>query len=162
MRDIIKKILLLSILLSTLISAETCPDMNKLFGIIRELNNGLKINFCKNELGESQMAWLKTAALPQLLNKSFLGVEPPPNWQGLVDELFTDCYQKGDLCNQTIQSEFSQCAMGKLPFIMFQINPWMNDNCRQVNQAVIEHWQDKKSVIMKLYNEYNRKFITVQ
>lgn len=143
-------ILIVTTFLPLISLAEGCPDMRKLSQIGDELATAFKLDLCKKPIKLSKIEWLRINALPKLMNKAFLGVEPPPNWQGLADELIIGCYQTGDLCSEKVQSAFADCAMGKFPAIILQLSPWFADNCEQINQTLIQDWDSKKFLVMGL------------
>ena len=140
------------------VHAVDCPDMKKSFIIGKELMSTLNNDFCTKKFSGKNLEWLTQVALPQIMNKSFLGVNTPPNWRELINEVMTDCYKEGDLCSKTIQKEFTHCAIAKMPIILFQLAPWLSENCTQLNKTVIEHWQNKKPVVDKLVDEYLYQF----
>lgn len=90
-----------------------------------------------------QVQWISSTALPQIMNKSFLGVEPPPNWQILTEELMHDCFKEGDLCTETTQKQVVGCMQIKAPTILLQWGPWLAENCKTINKEVIEKWANK-------------------
>lgn len=142
---------------ASLLFAVDCPDMKKVKAIAKELNTVLNRDFCVRAVNNKQLEWIKNTALPQLMTKSFLGAEPPPGWSAMADEIIK-CYSHGDLCSRSVQEEFAQCAMSKMPVIIFQLSPWISQNCVQVNKSVVEHWSDKKPVVMTLIKEYLNEF----
>lgn len=131
-----------------------CPNFKKGLAIGRELMHEHKKEFCTKELNSKNLNWIIKSALPQIMNKSFLGVNPPDNWQALVNEVIFNCYRKGNLCSKPVQEEFAQCAIAQLPLILFQMAPWMSENCVKMNQAVIDNWQKRKPILEKLLTEY--------
>lgn len=154
------KYVLVGIILSfpSILNAADCPDMKKIALISKDLHSLFDEDFCVKEVNRIQINWIINTALPRLMNQSFLGVQPPNNWREITDEIVLDCYSTGNLCNKTIQDQFSQCAMAKFPVILFQLGPWMGENCIKMNQAVIERWQDKKLIIKDLIKEYKQSF----
>jgi hypothetical protein len=142
---------------ASILYAVDCPDMKKVKAIAKELNTVLNRDFCVRVVNNKQLDWIRNTALPQLMTKSFLGAEPPPGWSDMADEIIK-CYSHGNLCDRKVQEDFSQCAMSKMPVIIFQLSPWISQNCVQVNKSVVEHWANKKPVVMKLLKEYLQQF----
>lgn len=139
------------------LSAIECPDTKKVSSIIKELRQIIKEDVCVNEINGKQLEWISNTAIPQIMTKSFLGVEPPPNWRMMIDEITVGCYIKGDLCTKKVQEEFVQCTTAKMPIILFQISPWLSENCVKLNEALLKHWPEKKPIVLRLFNEFIQK-----
>lgn len=144
--------------LAALSHAADCPDMKKIIIIAKEFTTVFNKDFCVTSVNNKQLEWIRITALPQLMTKSFLSVEPPSNWRELADEILVNCYSQGDLCSPKVQEEFTKCAMTKMPVILFQLSPWISQNCIKVNNSVVKHWPDKRSIVMKLVKEYLDQF----
>lgn len=149
---------ILGLTISSFSWAMDCPDIKKAQVIIKELQTEIKTDLCAKEINEVHLQWIQNTALPRIMHQSFLGAEPPTNWPQLANELLLGCLVKGNLCQKDTQQRFSQCVMVKLPFILYQLGPWMDAHCKQVNRAVIEHWPARKPVIINLINEYRAQF----
>ncbi|MDI1351835.1 MAG: hypothetical protein PSV35_03555 [bacterium] len=141
-------------LISFTACAVDCPDVKKAQQIIKGLGHQYRQNWCTKAVNGEQLKWVHDKVLPQLMSKKFLGVNPPPYWQIYAQELTTGCYTKGNLCTPAVQQQFMQCAISKIPLIMFQLGPWMQDNCEKMNTAVIVNWQQRKPLIAQLIAEY--------
>ncbi|ASQ46579.1 hypothetical protein [Legionella clemsonensis] len=131
-----------------------CLNEKKLKAIAREIETSFEKNICANGIKPMQLQWLSTTALPQLMNKSFLGVEPPPNWQLLTEELMRDCFKEGNLCTETTQKQVVACLQIKAPTVLLQLGPWLAENCKAINNEVIEKWPDKKQKVLELIKEF--------
>ncbi|HRD69081.1 MAG TPA: hypothetical protein PK657_02955 [Legionella sp.] len=150
-------LILCCVLTST--SALDCPDMFKARLILKELSLSLNQDFCAREFNGEQLQWIRTTALPRMMTREFLGVTPPSNWREFVDEVMVACYHQGDLCTKAVQDQFGECVMARVPTLLFQLGPWMGENCIKLNEAVINKWQQRKPVVMQLINEYIQKFV---
>ena len=144
--------------ISTIGWAAECPDIKKARAIIKELAAEIKTDICAKEVNQNNLRWIQQTALPRIMTKSFLGVEPPTNWQQFANELLLGCLTTGNLCEKDVQQQFNQCVMIKLPFILYQLGPWLETNCKTINHAVIKQWPAKKALIRDLMNEYQQKF----
>jgi hypothetical protein len=138
--------------------AADCPDIKKMYAIVKEVSHTLNVNLCAREINGRQLEWLKNTALPQLMNARFLGVVPPSYWPDLANEFLTNCYHQGDLCAPAVQEEFKQCIMAKLPLVLFQLGPWIDTNCTKINKAVVINWAHRKPIVMDLMAQYLKEF----
>ncbi|KTC81563.1 hypothetical protein Lbru_2083 [Legionella brunensis] len=145
----------MSMMLITLASAATsCFDEKKIIPITKELRAAFQQDFCVNEIKPAHLEWIYKTALPQIINKSFLGVEPPPNWQMLSEEVVRDCFKAGNLCERETQQQFGICLQVKLPIILMQLGPWFTENCSKINDEVIGHWPEKKGQVLDLLKQF--------
>lgn len=133
-----------------------CPDVRKVQIVVKEIEQLIHDDLCIKGIYRQQINWIKNTALPQIMTKSFLGVEPPVNWFMMADELF-DCYTTGNLCSKTVQEQVAQCSLAKMPIILFQLSPWLTEHCIKLNEALLDHWPEKKSVVKRLLNEYTQQ-----
>jgi hypothetical protein len=151
MRVIIRRVLFAAILGQAAVNlanaSQPCPDINKIERIGKELMATYQQDICTKEITPSQVKWLTEEILPQMMSKEFLGVNPPPNWQFLADVVINDCYQQGNLCSKTVQKEFANCVVGKMPFIFLQTGPWLAENCEKINATVVLSWPQKKASV---------------
>ena len=143
-------------LCSGILHAVECPDFQKLMSLATELRHSINQEFCTHEINGQHLDWIKNSAFPKIMNKSFLGVEPPSNWRMLLDDLM-QCYTHGNLCSKKVQEEFAQCTMAKMPIILFQLSPWFSEHCVKMNATVLQGWQVKKLIIMGLINEFTQR-----
>ncbi|MDP1601955.1 MAG: hypothetical protein Q8M03_01695 [Legionella sp.] len=147
----IRPMLLIALLGSSIIcradAAPPCPDIRKIERIGKDLAASFQEDICANAITPVHVKWVIEQILPKMMNKDFLGVNPPPNWQFMVDMVINDCYQEGNLCTKTVQEELANCVAGHLPFIFLQAGPWITENCEKINKTVILNWQDKKAVV---------------
>lgn len=84
--------------------------------------------------------WIVKNSLPQLMNKNFLSIEPPPNWELLANNLISTCYHEGDLCQKSVKKEVNNCLKTMIPLVIVQFGPWFGDNCQALNRGVVEQW----------------------
>lgn len=138
-------------ILSTTLS---CLDQKKLRVIAKELEAAFEKDICANGIKPMQLQWISTTALPQIMNKAFLGVESPPNWQLLTEELMRDCFKEGDLCTEETQRQVAACVQIKVPGILLQLGPWVAENCKKINDEVVEHWPEKKDKVIELIKQF--------
>ncbi|KTD55428.1 hypothetical protein [Legionella quateirensis] len=141
---------------ASILYAVECPDIQKLMSLATELSHSIDQDFCTHEINGQHLDWIKNSAFPQIMNKSFLGVEPPSNWRMVLDDLM-QCYTQGNLCSKKVQEEFAQCTMAKMPIILFQLSPWFSEHCVKMNATVLQGWPVKKSIIMGLINEFTQR-----
>ena len=142
---------------------ESCINTDKVMAIGKELHEQFKeSNFCANPVNLDNLKWLTKVALPQVMNRPFLGVDLPPNLYSTVDSAITECYAGGNLCIESVRMNYFNCLLTRLPLVDFQIRPWLDNNCRTINQKVIDHWSDKKLLVMHLIREYMKQFHVVQ
>ncbi|KTD18445.1 hypothetical protein [Legionella jordanis] len=134
-----------------------CFDEAKIKPIVEDLHHALQKDFCAQGVLPSDLQWVTKTALPQVMNKSFLGVEPPPNWQSLTDEIVQDCFKEGNLCKKESQRQFVECLQVKSPAIFLQLGPWMADNCKVLNQEIVENWPRKKEQVLDLINQFQQQ-----
>lgn len=151
-------LVMLWLVISSIGWATECPDINKARVIINELAAEIKTDVCAKDIGQGNLQWIEQTALPRIMTKSFLSVEPPTNWQQYAQQLLSGCLTTGNLCEKEIQQQFNQCVMIKLPFILYQLGPWLELNCKAINNAVIKQWPTKKVLIRDLISEYQQRF----
>ncbi|MGQ3888867.1 hypothetical protein ACQUW5_07520 [Legionella sp. CNM-1927-20] len=130
-----------------------CPDLKKTSLIGKDLKRDFEEKICKQPMSPARAKWIVKNSLPKLLNKEFLGAEPPENWETLANNLIDSCYQQGDLCKKEVQKEVNNCLKTSIPLLIVQLGPWFGDNCDAINQTVIKNWPVKKSVIDQLIKE---------
>jgi hypothetical protein len=141
-------------------SAETLPhcfDENKIATIVHELKREFQQDFCANGIKPAHLQWISQSGLPLIMNKDFLGVEPPPNWQSLANEIVQDCFKEGNLCKKEDQKQFVECLQIKSPTILLQLGSWFADNCKQLNEEVVKGWPSKKAKVIELINRFKIK-----
>lgn len=138
-------------------NTETCFDIKKITVIAKELATAFKQDICSKEIRPVHVQWIVKNALPKIMNQSFLGVNPPPNWQALADEIMHDCIPQGDLCVSKEQKEFVECLQIKTPIILLQLSPWVAENCEKINKTVVDNWDNKKDVVIGLIVQFNQR-----
>ncbi|WP_419419031.1 hypothetical protein ACNVED_10810 [Legionella sp. D16C41] len=131
-----------------------CPDLKQTTLIGQDLKNDFEQKICQKTLSPLQAKWLIKNSLPKVMNKEFLGVEPPANWDLLANNLIDTCYKQGDLCKKEIRREFNNCLKTTVPLLLVQLGPWFGDNCQLLNQGIIKNWTTRKETIDKLIQEY--------
>lgn len=141
--------------------AQTCPDLKKINLITRALITNNKVNFCNQKIKLHQLIWLNDKALPQIMNKEFLGVEPPPHWQLFTAELINDCYQDGNRCSKKTEEELARCVVSKIPLLMLTFGAWFSENCEIIDNQVIQHWDKRKIVVDEIIAEFLRQLKSV-
>ncbi|WP_131781258.1 hypothetical protein [Legionella gresilensis] len=130
-----------------------CPDLKQTSLIGKDLKQDFEEKLCKKPMSPTRVKWIVKNSLPKVLNKEFLGAEPPENWETLINNLIDSCYQQGDLCKKEIQHKVNNCLKSSIPLLIVQLGPWFGDNCEAINQTVIKNWVIKKSVIDQLIKE---------
>lgn len=138
----------------SILAVEPCFNEKKIKPIVGDLKKAIQKDFCKQGIKPAHLQWISQKGLPQIMNRSFLGVEPPPNWQILTDEIVQDCFKEGDLCQKATQEQFVECLRVKTPTILLQLGPWMAENCKKINAEVVEKWPDKKRQVLELINQF--------
>ncbi|STX29514.1 Uncharacterised protein [Legionella beliardensis] len=131
-----------------------CPDLQKTSVIGRDLKDNFEKKLCTKPMSPAKAKWLVKNSLPNIMNKEFLGVEPPANWENLANNLIDTCYTKGDLCKKEIKEDVNNCLKTTIPLLIVQLGPWFGDNCQELNRVVIQQWDTKKEVIDKLITGY--------
>lgn len=134
--------------------AATCPDITKAVAIGKDLVRTFKHSICIKGIEARQVLWIEKQVLPQIMNKDFLGVEPPPNWQDVISQLIQDCYPGGNLCLKETQEKSAQCVINSMPILMLTFAPWFVDNCEMLDKTVIKHWDTKKNKVKNLIREF--------
>ncbi|WED42074.1 hypothetical protein [Legionella cardiaca] len=153
-KAIVPAMILLFFWITSTYAVTTCFNEKKLEVIAKELHTNFQKDFCTTGIKPNHLEWISKTALPQIMNKSFLGVEPPPNWQLLADEIVQDCFKEGDLCHYETQKQFAACMQVKIPAILLQLGPWLAENCEKINSTVIEHWSDRKGQVLELIKQF--------
>ncbi|KTD36285.1 hypothetical protein Lnau_1269 [Legionella nautarum] len=138
-------------------SSGSCPDLKGLEAIITELDVIITQEVCTKNVKPENIQWLARALLPKLMNKTFLGVEPPPFWQSITNEIITNCYTKGNLCTDKIQSNFESCLMEKFPTVIWQLGLWLAENCDALNNNIVMNWNQKKLVVKGIISAFIAK-----
>ncbi|STX52049.1 Uncharacterised protein [Legionella busanensis] len=131
----------------------SCPDLKQISLIGKDLKQDFEEKLCQKPMSPMRIKWLVKNSLPKILNKEFLGAEPPENWETLLNNLIDSCYQQGDLCKKEIQQEVNNCLKTAIPLVIVQLGPWFGDNCTAINQTFIKNWAVKKNVIDQLIKE---------
>jgi hypothetical protein len=130
-----------------------CFKMEEIQPIGKEINMLLKQEFCEEQVNPQKVASMSKNILAQIMTESFLGIKPPDNWQQLTNEIIEDCIKKDDLCKREARKQFELCFEAKIPFILIQFGPWIVEHCSQLNDALIQQWPNKKSILRKRINE---------
>ncbi|KTD50389.1 hypothetical protein Lqui_1714 [Legionella quinlivanii] len=148
-------ILLLSLLsvYSSSLLAKQCIDAHQLSGIGKDLKQYTKQLSCPLNLKSSDINWVMDQELPKLINKQFLGVEPPSDWQNMSKLLILSCYSDGDLCDAKIQKEVGSCLTANGALLLVKYGSWLSDNCEALQNNVVDKWQEKKTVVYQLIDE---------
>lgn len=138
-------------------SSNSCPDLKRLEAIITELDVIITQEVCTKKVKPENIQWLAKALLPKLMNKKFLGVDPPPFWQSTTNEIITNCYTSGNLCKDKIQSNFENCLMEKFPAVIWQLGLWLAENCNALNNNIVLNWNQKKLIVKGLVSAFITK-----
>jgi hypothetical protein len=150
---------ILFLLFSSLLNAKSapvCPDIHKAKKIGKELVARYQVDVCAKGIKAEQIRWIKERAVPRLMTKDFLGVEPPLYWEIVADELFRDCSPRSNLCQVEAQKELAQCLTAKLPTFLLVFGTWFTDHCEDINQAIIQNWESKRPIIDDLVNQFSQ------
>lgn len=131
-----------------------CFNEQKIVVITQDLEKAFQADFCAQGIKPADVQWISKTALPQIMNKSFLGVEPPPNWQILSDEVVQNCFREGDFCKNETQRQLVACLQIQVPVILLQLGPWVADNCKTINDTVIENWSNKREQVLDLIKQF--------
>jgi hypothetical protein len=135
----------------------SCPDLKRIEGIVTELDVIITQEVCTKNVKPENIQWLAKALFPKIMNKTFLGVEPPPFWQSISKEIITNCYLTGNLCTEQVQSNFESCLMEKYPAVIWQFGLWLAENCDVLNKNIVLNWNQKKLVVRGLISAFIAK-----
>lgn len=138
-------------------STDYCPDLKRLELIITELDVMITQEVCTKNVKPENIQWLAKQLFPKLMNKAFLGVDPPPFWQSITNEVVTNCYPTGNLCMDKVQSDFENCLMEKFPAVIWQFGLWLAENCDALNKNIVLNWDSKKLVVRGLFSAFIAK-----
>lgn len=127
--------------------------MDKVEQVGKQLNEVLQQEFCAKKVDPSQFAPISKRILSKLMNESFLGANPPDDWEALTNDIINNCLQNKDLCKKEVRQEFEECLKPRIPLILVQYGPWVADNCTQLNRTLIQGWPNKKEALLKAINE---------
>ena len=141
------------LLITPAFSAQEFPDMERLISISKELALTFKHSLCAHEINATQINRVEDLVLPKIMDKRFLGVEPPINWKQLSRDLIHECYPGGNLCLTSVQEESGQCVLQKLPMLILVFAPWFYENCQVINKTLINHWETHKSEVVDMITE---------
>ncbi len=130
-----------------------CFDMSNTKAMGRDMETILRNEFCTQTIAPESYSQMANSALPRLMNKSFLGVEPPPGWQSLSHDILQTCLAKKNLCLQHDREEFSNCLNSMVPLLLIQFGPWLGESCPQLNNEVIKNWQNKKVIFIQIIKD---------
>lgn len=158
MRLIISILLMLS-MVNVFASNAACLNLKKLETNAKQLIEPYEDQFCQFEIKPKHIEWLIHSGLPMVMNKEFLEVEPPPNWDFFATALINQCFREGDICSRDVQEKFAQCAMAQLPLLLLQFGPWLTDNCEKLNNSLILHWKEKKMRVKNVIDGFLQEVI---
>lgn len=94
-----------------------------------------------------ELSEIKTHLLPHVMDKEFLGVAPPSNWELFANEIIQQCDIKGDVCSKTVRNKIASCFFNKFTNLFFVLGPWYGENCERINEEVFSNWSNKRENI---------------
>ncbi|STY26412.1 Uncharacterised protein [Legionella taurinensis] len=141
-------------------SDERCFDYKKGKAILKELEGMVEYTLCAEPLPAERVRSGINAVLPRVMNKAFLGVDPPDNWQAMVNEVQQTCLKDhGNLCSDAAQREVEACVSAQLPALILFWAPWFAEHCEAINKAVILNWKQKKPQVQQWINAFKQQAI---
>lgn len=130
-----------------------CFDIKKAETIGQETETILRNEFCTPTISPDTYPKIANSALPRIMTKNFLGVEPPAEWQAVSNNILQTCLVKKNLCIKSDRKEFSNCLKNMIPLLFLQFGPWLGENCPQLNKEVIQNWKNKKEILIQILKD---------
>ncbi|KTC66641.1 hypothetical protein Lade_1299 [Legionella adelaidensis] len=133
-----------------------CFSVKKAEIIGKEIETLLKQEYCANDKDATRnFALTAEKILPTIMNKSFLGVEPPVGWEASSEDIINNCMQNTNLCKKDDRQQFNECVKSRVPLLLVQFAPWIADNCTTLNKNIIEGWPTKKKELINSIHTAN-------